>query len=80
MPALGFSLFLVAIGAILAFAVRTAVSGISIQTIGVILMVVGIIGMAMSMMFWTTWAPFARRDIDSDYRDTDTDIHVHHTP
>lgn len=53
---IGVSVFLLAIGAILAFAVHTTVSGISIQVIGVILMIAGAIGLAMTMLV------FGRRD------------------
>jgi len=45
---IGTSLMLVAIGAILAFAVNFVTSGIDINTIGVILMVVGLIGLLLS--------------------------------
>jgi hypothetical protein len=62
MPALGFSLFLIAVGAILTFALNVTASGIDIAAVGIILMVVGLIGMVMSMLFWTTWAPFGHRD------------------
>ena len=55
----GVSLFLIALGAVLAFAVTATVAGISIQTAGVILMIVGAIGLLMSMLFWSSWAPFA---------------------
>jgi membrane-bound ClpP family serine protease len=48
--ALGTSLFLIAVGAILAFAVEFTVVGIDIQTVGVILMVVGVIGFAASLL------------------------------
>ncbi len=58
MPALGMSLFLVAVGAILAFAVTTTVSGVSIAAVGVILMIVGALGILLSMLFWTSFAPF----------------------
>ena len=44
MPAMGISLFLIAVGAILAFAVSTTVSGIEVQTIGLILLGVGFLG------------------------------------
>ena len=64
MPALGFSLFLIAVGAILAFAVNVSVSGVSLYTVGIILLVVGVIGALMSMLFWTSFAPFARHDDD----------------
>ena len=53
---LGVGIFLTAIGAILAFAVNTSVSGIEIKTIGWILMVVGIAGIVLSMIFWSSWA------------------------
>lgn len=52
---IGVSLILIAIGAILTWAVHTTVSGVSIQTIGVILMIVGAVGLILSMMFWSTW-------------------------
>jgi hypothetical protein len=52
---LGVGIFLTAVGAILAFAVNTSVSGIEIRTIGWILMVVGIAGIVLSMIFWSTW-------------------------
>jgi Domain of unknown function (DUF6458) len=49
---MGFSLFSIALGAILKFAVTAQVDGISISTIGVILMVVGAIGLIVSL--WMT--------------------------
>jgi hypothetical protein len=54
---LGFSLFLIAVGAILRFAVTATVAGVDIQTVGVILMVVGVIGFAVTLAFI-----FSRRD------------------
>lgn len=45
------SLFLIAVGAILKFAVHTSVSGVSLQTVGVILMVVGVVGLVISLLF-----------------------------
>jgi cytochrome c biogenesis protein CcdA len=47
---LGTSIFLVAVGAILRFAVTATVSGISLTTVGTILMVVGIVGVLISLM------------------------------
>jgi thiol:disulfide interchange protein len=46
---IGAGLFLVAIGAVLTFAVNATVSGINIQTIGVILMIVGVVGIALDL-------------------------------
>jgi hypothetical protein len=48
---IGTSLFLIALGAVLKFAVTASVSGISLATVGVILMVVGIIGLLISLLF-----------------------------
>ena len=48
---IGTSIFLIALGAILKFAVTTSVSGIELATVGVILMVVGIIGLIISLLF-----------------------------
>ncbi len=45
----GTSLFLIALGAILYFAVNASLAGISIQTAGLILMIVGIIGLIISL-------------------------------
>ncbi len=47
----GTSIFLIAVGAILKFAVTAEVSGIELATVGVILMIVGIIGLALSLMY-----------------------------
>ena len=52
------SLFFIAIGAILTWAVSVDVSGVNIQAVGVILMIVGAIGFILSMMFWSSfWGP-----------------------
>lgn len=52
---LGASLFLIAVGAILTWAVTAELSGIDIQVVGVILMIVGGLGFALSLIFWSTW-------------------------
>lgn len=46
----GSSLFLIAVGAILKFAVTATVAGIDIQTVGVILMVVGVVGLLVGVV------------------------------
>ena len=51
---IGTSLFLVAVGAILYFAVDASISGIEITTIGVILMVIGVVGLLISLFLLTT--------------------------
>jgi hypothetical protein len=59
---IGVSVFLIAVGAILSFAVNVTTDGINLDTVGVILMVVGAIGLLMSMLFWSSFAPFGRHD------------------
>jgi ABC-type antimicrobial peptide transport system permease subunit len=46
---IGTSLFLIAVGAILYFAVNASISGLSIATVGLILMIVGVIGLLISL-------------------------------
>lgn len=61
---IGASLFLIAVGAVLTWAVSAEVSGLDIQVVGVILLVVGIAGLLLSMVFWSSWggpASFERR-------------------
>ena len=55
---IGVSLLLIAIGAILTWAVSADVSGIDINTVGVILMVVGAAGALISLVFWSSWGGF----------------------
>ena len=57
---IGVSLILIATGAILAWAVETSVSGVDIQVVGVILMVVGGAGLLISLVFWSSWGPAFR--------------------
>lgn len=59
---MGVSLILVAAGAILTWAVSAEVSGVDLQTVGVILMVVGIVGALLSLVFWSSWGGFGSRD------------------
>jgi hypothetical protein len=46
---IGASIFLIAVGAILRYAVTATVSGIEIETVGLILMIAGIIGLVISL-------------------------------
>jgi hypothetical protein len=53
---LGVGLFLVAVGAVLAFAVNVTTNGaVDIHTIGYILMAVGGLGILLSLVFWSSW-------------------------
>jgi lysylphosphatidylglycerol synthetase-like protein (DUF2156 family) len=53
---LGVGLVLAAIGAVLAFAVTDTVSGVNIHAIGWIVLIVGIVGIVLSLVFWSSWA------------------------
>ena len=57
---IGVSVFLIALGAILTFALEVDAEGINLNTVGIILMVVGIIGLLASILFWSSFAPFRR--------------------
>ena len=48
---IGTSLTLIAVGAILAFAVNAEIGGIELDTVGVILMIVGALGLVISLLF-----------------------------
>ena len=48
---IGGSIFLIAVGAILNFAVTATVAGIDIQTVGVILMIAGAVGLVLGLIF-----------------------------
>jgi Domain of unknown function (DUF6458) len=87
---LGTSLILIAVGAVLAFAVDYRVTGININTVGAILLVVGIIGIVLSLMmqgdiFGTS---VGRRQVYTETHDvveppgqvTYTDVHTHPAP
>jgi hypothetical protein len=52
------SILLVAIGAVLTWAVSVEVSGVDLTAVGVILMIVGIIGLLVSLVFWSSWGGF----------------------
>jgi hypothetical protein len=55
------SILLIAVGAILTWGVTTEAEGLDINAIGVILMIVGLLGLVISMIFWSSWGGFRRR-------------------
>jgi hypothetical protein len=57
---LGTSIFLFAIGAILRYAVTATTSGVSLHTIGLILMIVGIVGAVLSLLYMLIWSERTR--------------------
>jgi hypothetical protein len=69
--ALGTSLFLIAVGAILRYAVSDSLEGIDIPTIGLILMVVGVVGLLISLFTMTLWDRDRRRGVVEERRVVD---------
>ena len=63
---IGTSIFLIAVGAILKYAVTATVSGVNLNTVGVILMVVGAIGLLLSILWMTIWADRRRNAVVAD--------------
>ncbi len=68
---IGISIFVGAVGAILRYAVTGPANqqGFNIHVGGLILMVVGVIGVLLSMLFWSSFAPFGRRDQSTSRRE-----------
>ena len=71
----GVSLFFIAVGAILTFAIDGNTDGFNLDAVGVILMVIGLLGLLWSLIVWDDWRPLRRRDDDvlgrRDYVDDD---------
>ena len=61
---IGASIFLLVIGAILTFAVNVSTEGFNINTVGIILMIAGVIGLLLSLLFWSSFSPYRRRTTD----------------
>ena len=66
---IGTSLFLIAAGAILRFAVTVSSTHFNVQTVGLILMIVGIVGLAISLLWITVWSDRRSRSADVVERD-----------
>jgi hypothetical protein len=52
---IGVSIFLVAVGAVLTFALEADAEGINLDTVGIILMIAGIVGLFLTMVVWGSW-------------------------
>ena len=60
---IGVGIFLMVLGAILAFAVETDVPGINANALGVILMLIGLVAVLYSLLFWSRLTPWGRRRV-----------------
>ena len=65
---IGVGIFLMVLGAILAFAVETDVPGINVNTLGVILLLIGLVAVVYSLVFWSSLTPWGRRRVDARRR------------
>lgn len=63
---IGTSVILVAVGAILDFAIDVHTTGYNLHTIGLILMIVGILGLLLSLIFWNSWGGIQRPVVSDD--------------
>jgi hypothetical protein len=52
---IGISIFLIAVGAILTFAVNVVADGVNLDTVGIVLMIVGAVGLLASMTIFSSW-------------------------
>jgi heme/copper-type cytochrome/quinol oxidase subunit 2 len=70
----GTSLVLIAVGAILRYAVTATVNGVDLHVVGLVLMIVGIVGLVLSLLWFGVWVrrrgvpPIDRPPIDRDIR------------
>lgn len=55
---------LLVVGAILTFAIDVTMQGVDLETVGVILMIAGGLGLVISLLFWSSVAPFGSRTAD----------------
>ena len=58
---IGVGIFLMVLGAILAFAVETDVPGVNVNALGVILLLIGLVVALYSLLFWSSLTPWGRR-------------------
>jgi hypothetical protein len=60
---IGVGISLMVLGAILAFAVEATTPGINVHTLGIILMLTGLVAVLYSLLFWSNLSPWSRRRI-----------------
>lgn len=66
---IGSSIFLIAVGAILRYAVTDSISGIDLEVVGLILMIAGVVGLAIGLFMMTAARDRDRDRPRDDYRD-----------
>jgi len=71
----GLSILLIAVGAILAFAVNAAADNVNLVAVGIILMVVGLLGLVVSLMRGTFTGFRSERHVSADGRHVVEETH-----
>jgi hypothetical protein len=71
---IGVGLFLIAAGAILVWGVQGDAEGVNVDAVGVILMITGLVGILLGLLFWSSWGAYGFRGrrtmvADSGYDD-----------
>ena len=66
---IGVSLILIAVGAILVWAVEADVNGVDLTAVGWILLIVGAVGALLSLIFWSSWGGYGTHRRETAYRD-----------
>jgi hypothetical protein len=67
---IGVSIFLIAVGLILWLAINVDTDGrVDVNMIGVILVIVGVIGILLSLIFWSSWGRLGGTRRDTVVRD-----------
>src|SRR5580693_1321063 len=82
---IGAALALIAIGAILRFAISTvSTHGVSVHTIGDILMLVGVLGLVLSLVVWAPWGrnrrPVYRSEVPAERAVYRTEVPLDEVP
>ena len=60
---IGVGIFLMVLGAILAFAVEATTPGINVNALGIILLLIGLVAVLYSLLFWSNLSPWGRRSV-----------------
>lgn len=73
---IGTSILLLAVGAVLRFAVTVTAKGFDIHTVGLILMIAGAVGIVLSLLWLAVWSDRHReRNIERDIERPEATIH-----
>jgi Domain of unknown function (DUF6458) len=72
---IGTSLFLIAIGAILRYAITGHVEGVDLDVVGLILMIVGIAGLVFTLLWMTIWADRRRGAVVGEREVIERDVY-----